>query len=341
MKYLIFFVLFASAVYLSSCDNAPVQSAYDPNALNFSIKPVDYSETHYMFDTIYRKSFLEYFNSVNSQYSSYLRNNTIESSDPSFEVWVEEEPSQTIDVRYASAWTMLYEMPSSGYQDTLNGGNIRGKVFTGYFRKLTSAEYFMYNEAGFIRLKVNVPPSRHVGVAYKTFEGKTFGTASTNFMIAPQDTLILKMIKAGNLDPNITPEAWELQMKNIYPLQGNKITSANLYITFIPPSSVTGSNSFPNDFYSVATRLKIDRYTGRTKNGPHDGAFDFLPGFTINTETGDIIFPSLRPFYDEVNAAGYPQYSFPELYSMKKINAMDIPNAGRYLLSGWFVSSPD
>ena len=74
-----------------------------------------------------------------------------------------------------------------------------------------------------------------------------------------------------------------------------------------------------------------------TRDPPSDNKFDFLPGFTIITETGDIIFPSLEPFRESLVNAGLSDSSsfvFGELYTERKLNAQNKPLAKKYYIVG-------
>ena len=57
---------------------------------DFQIPAWDYSDNHYLFDTLYKSSFLDFFNSADGILSTQTDNNTIVTQPESvLEVWVQ------------------------------------------------------------------------------------------------------------------------------------------------------------------------------------------------------------------------------------------------------------
>lgn len=303
---------------------------------DFQINIYDYSDNHYFFDTIYKSSFLDYYNNTTGILQQETMNNQILETDPSFQVWV-----QTLVTdgrkRSAVAITMLPEATTLSYDSLISTEEITGIRFFGQFRKLEPNEYTINSLAGFISLNINLPENFAVGVTYVTKKGDKYGRNSIekpNF----DDTLVLKMIKCNNQNPDAAPLAWELKMKNIYRLPVSKVIQDGFKLEVLynndnvlePTIPIPGQN--PKQLLQI---LNIDRYTGTTRVPPPDNIFDFLLGYTINTETGDIIFPSLRPFYDDLSRAGADtSYFFDELYTERKNVAVTLPIATKYLIKG-------
>lgn len=300
------------------------------NQQEFQINIYEYSENHYFFDTLYKSSFLDYMSSTSTVYSQQTLENQILTADTYFEVWVQAEITEP-QKRFAVAYTLLKDT-ASGYDTLINNQNIPGKQFFGYFRKLNANEFNVNPYAGFISLKVNVPENYAIGVAYRTFNQKKYGRGSID---APNpDTMILKMVKCANQNPETTPEAWELKMKNVYRLPVSKVIEEGFKLevlynsdnNFVP--SIAGSNQ------KLIEITKLDRYTGKGRTGTPDGAFDFLPGLTIIPETGDIIFPTLQPFYDEIASVADSTFQFKDLYLKRKTEAQNTPLATKYVIKG-------
>jgi len=307
----------------------------------FQINVYDYSENHYFLDTMYKSSFLDVYNSTSNQYSPTTYANRVLSDDyTTFEVWIQAEYTD-VDKRAAVCWTQLGEKPVGGYPDTLKKTDIvPGVRFFGSMRKLKPTDYFIDPYAGFISLKVNVSPNYTIGVTYST--QPTPGAPLTRYGISSSeanftDTLILKMIKCENQSPE-TPLAWELKMKNIYRLPVSKIVEDGFKIDVnyikednIPSPSIPAGGTDKN----LLQVLGLDKYTGKEKRPPPDGIFDFIPGATINLETGDIIFPTLRPFYDNIQDAGADtSLIFKTLYTNRKADAQNSTLATRYIIKG-------
>lgn len=319
-----------SAFFISSCSD-PVSVV--PS--EFILRAYNYSDSHYFFDTIYKASFLDYFNNTTGVLRPETEANRVLSEDwNTFEVWVQTDIT-TIDKRYAAAITMLHSQPGSGYDSSYKTlPQTEGKIFNGYFRKLHQSEYVSYPYAGFISLKINVFENYAVAVTYKTVNDSLYGTPSS--AVNGNDTLILKMIKCPNINPATMPTAWELKMKNVYRLPYNNIIPYYLTLDVIYLKDGTYQNKLPGFQKSLSTMLDIDRYTGVTGEPPPDGKFDF--GILLDEQTGDVIFPTLRPFWDNFVREGVDSsYFYKEIYTEIKLNAANpsiAPNADKYSIKG-------
>lgn len=305
-----------------------------------NIPAYEYDENHFFLDTLYKASFLDYYNNPDDLLSPTTINQSVIVYPPEqFEVWVQTDNSVQ-DFRFAVATTMLYERGpnANGYdQDTVvtSPTQVPGIRFAGLFRKLDPSEYYVNPEAGFISLKTQIPPNYHVAVAYQTKDNKYYGTRSFD---KPSDqNLILKMVKVKDQSPDQTPLAWELLMKNIYRLPVSKIIESGFRLEVRYLDENIWEPNLPGQSVSLSTMLDIDRYTGKQKSPPADNIFDFFPGYTINTETGDIIFPTLRPFWDNLDSAGISDTTliFSDIYTKRKSEVrQNSPLASKYALIG-------
>lgn len=306
---------------------------------NFQINVWDYSDSHYFVDTLYKKSFVVVYNdTLGGQFTPEVKSNRLNINNNNFEVWIQCLASES-NKRFSVGTVMLGPRPTIGYPDSVkNPVTIPGIKFAGFFRKLNSDEYRVDDFAGFVSLKLSVPENYYVGVVYKTdnVTDNVFGKGA--YESSASDTLILKLIKVDTPNPITTPLAWELKMKNIYRLPVSRVledgfvldalfNSDNVYVKNIPNSNNTSS---------LSTILNIDRYSGKTTKFAPDGVFDFLTGKTILKESGDIIFPNLRPFDDNLRIAGLDtaDYLFSEIYSQPKSSTSISPKSSLYILKG-------
>lgn len=126
---------------------------------------------------------------------------------------------------------------------------------------------------------------------------------------SPQN-LVVKMLKS-NLT-NVEEPIWDLMMKNIYPLGAfdleqdgfrmNIVYSDPSPINFITP---VGGAALPTAFgednplesNTLLQLFNLDRLTsfGDPQVGG-DGFFDFVPGTTVHTRNGSVIFTTVEPF---------------------------------------------
>jgi hypothetical protein len=296
---------------------------------DFVIDVWNYSDKHYFIDTLYKQIFLD-------SYALGIFNAAYEIDVNSFEIWIQTTPNDQTK-RYAGLRIDVPELPSGGYDSTYkNPPQVQGKSTAGFFRKLSQNEFILNKYSGFVSLRVNVPKNEYVGVSYKRKDGdgifKTFGRSSID--AEPDDTLVLKMIKAANVTPNDTL-AWDLVMKNVYDLPVTKVVEDGFeFDIFYRKEDGTESNNLPGSNRRLLDILGLDRYQGKGRSTPgSDTKFDFLPGFTIDQEGGFIIFPFLNPFVDAIRPID-PAYEFPQLYELIKEEARLTPIANDYKFRG-------
>ncbi|MDZ4712394.1 MAG: cell surface protein SprA [bacterium] len=298
----------------------------------FDIKVFEYSDNHYFLDTIYKASFLDYFNNINiSQQTDQLG-----VDEQSFEVWVQTDITNT-GYRYAGLHVDLGQLPAGGYDSSLkNPDPIQGQKAFGLVRRLTNSEYSLNKYAGYLSLKISLPDNYFVGIAYKrTRTGDQFGTISSD--IGATDTLVLKMVKVPNLIPANT-HAWELKLKNIYRLPVSKVVPEGFEFDvqfldagiFKPTLPINGLNTY------LLTILGLDKFNNG-RSGTPNNRFDFAPGYTIDPENGFVIFPTLKPFLTNLSDPAYTidsSFWYPQIYSETKENAKQKPNANNYRIYG-------
>jgi len=297
---------------------------------DFQINVWDYSDSHYFVDTIYKQSFLAVYNDSTGILSQDILQKKIKTDMPSFQVWVQCDNTVSLK-KTAVAYVQLVERPVGGYDSATykKTEQIADSCFYGYFRELSPTEYAVDPIAGFISLKISVPETYAVGVTYETFENKKFGNGK--YDVTGNEMMILKMIKCANQSPDATPKAWQLKMKNIYRLPISKVIQDGFKLDVMFNNGNLLNTNLPDKQISLSTMLYIDRYSGTTKKYAPDQLFDYIPGRTINTETGDIIFPTLRPFLDNINDT---TYQFADIYTKRKSEASVSTNSTRYYVKG-------
>lgn len=329
---LVFLSFIAISITLSSCESTVTNETLNPPD-NFQLNAWDYSDNHYFVDTLYKRSFTEYYEY--DTLTSYIYANVIghiNSNEP-LEVWVQCDANNPYK-RFCVGTVMLGERPPQGYDSTFKiPETITDKKFAGYFRKLQyDVEYYVDVYTGFIGLNINIPEVYYVGVVYKNSSNQNYGKGA--FESYPNDTLILKLIKVDYPGPETTPVAWNLKMKNVYRIPYTNLkSSTTIYTKYnannVLRDTITGLNT------PLITMLKLDRCNNTTYLPPPDGKFDWISGRTINPSTGDIIFPILEPYSKCIAAYGLDSnYIYSEIYSQKKINAQNSPKANLYVIKG-------
>ncbi|WP_338408015.1 cell surface protein SprA [uncultured Flavobacterium sp.] len=273
---------------------------------------------------------------------------------------------------------------NSGFNTTVSEGQDYSKLENA--RKLTSNEYTFNPQLGYISLQQRLANDEVLAVAYqytigdKVYQVGEFGNDGVNATVVTGNTpsttaiitqsLILKMLKS-NLT-NVKNPVWNLMMKNIYQIPGAyqvKQENFRFNILYTDPSplnyisEVSGSpfpaNPLREDKIAETPLLKVfnlDKlnYNNDPQTGG-DGFFDFMPGLTIDSQNGRIIFTTKEPFgellfsklsnggenYKDVNTYNENQkkYVFRNMYSNTQSGALQDSDKNKFLLRGKYKSS--
>src|SRR5690606_27295399 len=182
--------------------------------------------------------------------------------------------------------------------------------------------------------------------------------------------LVLKMLKSSIT--NVTQPVWDLMMKNIYEIGAYNLSqedfklnifyneaSALNYITPVgsTPFPTPGPNEKPIQETMLLKVFNLDKLN--YNNDPQangDGFFDFVPGITVLTQNGKIIFPNAEPFgeylFDKLSINVSENYDVPSsynenqlkyvydvLYKSTKTAALEAVEKNKFLLKGRYKSS--
>ena len=216
-------------------------------------------------------------------------------------------------------------------------------------RLLDSTEYTINRQLGYISLNQALNADEVLAVAYQyTENGVAFqvGEFSTDGIAAP-GTLILKLLKGTNLSPKF--KNWSLMMKNIYNINGQRISSENFKMDVHYRNDAAGLDisylpDGPLQQKILLGVMNLDRLDKQLDPYP-DGIFDFIEKITINSQRGRIIFPVIEPFGSNLtrqmagNAASINKYVFQSLYDSTKTVAAQDAEKNKYKLVGSFKGS--
>jgi len=326
------------SIAVSSCENSVTQGGYFTASLEIPVW--NYSESHYFVDTLYRRSFTEFYK---DSITNFVIENTLYTQYYT-EVWVQCDVN-TQNKRLCVGKVMLGPRPPQGYDTSITKPEIvvDNKYF-GYFRKLNENEYYINPQAGFVGLKIDVPVNYHVGVVYRNVRNQIFGFGELGSQI--NDTLILKLIKVDSPDPTTTPLAWKLKMKNVYRGTAFYILSSSFislgFRDFNNPNNYNNYiDSIPGYSAKLITMLKLDRYNNGTMIPPPDGKFDWIENKIVYPQSADIIFPMLEPFLQGIQSNGLDSsYTYSEIYNSPKTVSQISPKANYYRIGGYINYSP-
>ncbi len=248
-------------------------------------------------------------------------------------------------------------------------------------RKLDSGrDYEFDTQLGYISLNQRLSNDEVLGVAFQyTVDGQVFqvgefangGVDATSLTpgaqpIIENNTLILKLLKSNVT--NITDPIWDLMMKNIYATGAFRLSQEDFklnilfsdptprnYITPVDPfpTSATGDNGKPLEERILLDVFNLDRLNAYNDLQPGgDGFFDFIPGRTVNTRNGLIIFTKTEPFGgflhgllgggDYADEQSYnnnqSKYVFRDMYELTKAASLQNPEKNKFLLKGRYKS---
>jgi len=221
-------------------------------------------------------------------------------------------------------------------------------------RMLSSNEYTMHPELGFLSINVNLRPDQVLGVAYtyeyngKTYKVGEFSNDASDDLINPdtvvQEVFFVKMLKSST--QRVDLPAWDLMMKNVYSIGAFQVSQEDFRLDIYYEDPGGGEKRFLPDFPNqpLLRLFNLDRLN--TLGDPYpDGQFDFVSGVTINPQNGRIMFPVLEPFGSSLaNALGgdpalTTQYTYQMLYDSTLTRAREYPEFNRYTVRGSYKSS--
>ncbi len=248
-------------------------------------------------------------------------------------------------------------------------------------RKLEQGRDFQFNsQLGYISLNQRLSNDEVLGVAFQyTYNGQVYqvgefanggldATTISPGVETPEinnNTLVLKLLKSNIT--NVNDPIWDLMMKNIYATGAFQLSQEDfklniLYTESTPRNYITPVAEGPGTGWpaGLQDRILIDVFNLDRLNVYNDvqpggdGFFDFVPGTTVNTQGGQIIFTKVEPFgeylfdllgggtYDVPDAQGYnvnqQKYVFRDMYSQTKAASLEDAEKNRFRLKGRYKS---
>ncbi|MEX2116011.1 MAG: cell surface protein SprA [Bacteroidota bacterium] len=266
-------------------------------ATPFEKKPYEYSRDHFFIDTVYRSLY-----DIAFSQRPLIVNTNFQIQD--IEVWVSRvesgpEPTDRNGVALIDrdSVRVLQNNPAARASEIPADP---GRVEIASFIKLVQGtDYTLNPYLGVITLNRSPQPSQVVAAAYTLLDGDvgTFESKDTSTTLP----LILKLVRPKNLQPSMKP-AWDLMLKNIYPLGGPGIVQKDFQLDLkyqLSGQEAVTTISAMDKQINLLALFGLDLYTSAGEK-EEDGIFDFEPGVTIDQKRGEIIFPSLEPFGDNL-----------------------------------------
>ena len=250
-------------------------------------------------------------------------------------------------------------------------------------RKLElSRDYEFNTQLGYVSLNQRLSNDEVLAVAFQyTYNGEVYqvgefangGLDATTVSgginpVINNNSLVLKLLKSNIT--NITDPIWDLMMKNIYATGAFRLSQEDFKLNilysdptprnYITPVEEGPGSGWPDSPKPLQERILLDVFNLDRLNvyndvqSGGDGFFDFIPGITVDTQGGRIIFTKVEPFgeymfellgngtYDVINDQGYnanqKKYVFRDMYTQTKAAALQDPVKNKFLLKGRYKS---
>ncbi len=228
----------------------------------------------------------------------------------------------------------------------ITGGQDYEKVESA--RLLKPSEYTLNSTLGYISLKSALNTDEVLAVAFEyTYQGKVYqvGEFSSDIDVTTQ-SLYLKMLRATTVSTHLP--MWRLMMKNVYSLAAYQLQERNfkLNIKYLCDSIGTELNYLPVPSVSGLSLLQLmnlDRIDSNQESNP-DGFFDYIEGYTVQSNNGKIIFPVVEPFGRNLerrigNTVLAAPYVYKELYDSTLVVARQFADKNKFSLVGEYQAS--
>lgn len=209
-------------------------------------------------------------------------------------------------------------------------------------RQLNRSEYRLNSRLGYISLNQRLSSDEILAVAFQyTVGGEVYqvgefandgidASGGTGVEASISQNLVVKLLKSTVT--NVNEPIWDLMMKNIYSLGALQLEREDFRMNIVytdpqPLNYITGIDGEPlPEDVEQTTLLKVFNLDNLTINGDPitggDGFFDFVPGITVDPQTGSIVFTSVEPFgkylFDKLDPNpnnGTEDYNIPETYN--------------------------
>ena len=132
--------------------------------------------------------------------------------------------------------------------------------------------------------------------------------------------LYVKMLKSTT--QRVDLPTWDLMMKNIYGIGAFQVGREDFKLDIFYDDPGEGQKRFvPESNLAGEPLIRVFNLDNLNSQGDplRDGVFDFVPGLTINTQSGRIMFPVLEPFgsslAEQIDEQRFIDlYTYPQLY---------------------------
>ncbi|MEO6489924.1 MAG: cell surface protein SprA, partial [Ferruginibacter sp.] len=221
-----------------------------------------------------------------------------------------------------------------------------------FARKLDSSQYFYNRDVGTLSLSQPLQTDEVLAVAYQySFRGKIYQVGEFSQDVPPdsssaiQKVLFLKLLKATSQRPSLP--IWDLMLKNVYTIGYGTLSPTDFKLDVLYQEPGLGAKRYVpfgniNQGTPIISLINLDRLNSQLDPQP-DGVFDYVEGYTVNSQYSRVIFPVLEPFGRDLAVGIYADTNvvpnikdtlYYALYDSIKAVAQQYPNLNRFLLKG-------
>jgi cell surface protein SprA len=322
----------------------------------FNLHLYEYSQNHFFLDAVYADTsaglniFNRYYTSSGNDYDNRYMIKEIE-------VWktVSGQPKPGVERNGVAFIDLQPKQKSSLNYDTERGDTLGNKSpglrEVNRWVKLSGEQDYEYNKmTGVLTMKTQIQDQDAIAVAYRIdgentgndddlYYGELVGSDTTKS--ASSKRIVLKLIKPQNLNPQYA-EAWKLQLRNIYPVGGNKVNQEGFQFDVVyqqPGSEPQREVTANGKSVQLLQALGLDKTDASGSVGGPDGNFDFKPYITIVPETGEIIFPVLQPFGKNMSKDLPENLRYKDLYDTTIAAARLVDGIDRIIMTGKYSAA--
>jgi len=316
----------------------------------FTIRAYEYSTNHYFLDEVYADTspdlniFYKYYGSTTPTYETQYQVKDIEvwkTTNAIVDKSKERKANAFIDLptrNVGEAYTNDYTDP------TLTEVPGQSVINTRFVKLTEDIDYTLNKYTGVISFNSQVQKEDAIAVAYRV-EGQPgadndlyYGQFLSELANDTSSVIVLKLVKPANLQPGGDfSTAWKLQLKNIYPIGGRDIKEEGFELN-IQYQDETGDPKSDYQGTPYVQLFGLDKTNSDGTSDQPDGAFDFT-NYTINTVTGEIIFPTLQPFGEQFPSALPSDRRYQAVYDTLVTFAQQEKTKDKFTITGVYSAS--
>lgn len=215
-------------------------------------------------------------------------------------------------------------------------------------RLLSPSEYRLNPALGYLSLRSSLQTDQVLAVAFEyTYRGQTFqvGEFSTDRKDNTQ-ALLVKTLKNTANTP--TMGNWPLMMRNVYSLGATSVQkdrfrldikilsdTSGVYLAYLPEAGFKDKK--------ILSLMGLDELDNNQKRHPN-GYFDFVEGYTIDSQSGRVFFPKVEPFGQHLaqvlgNGDAAKRIAYTELYDSTRTVAKQIAEHNKFIITGQYKAT--